>query len=47
MIQLAPNNTYALSVSVDRATYLRTMGALLQNLTTSAWISDEYVVMPF
>ncbi|OJD40264.1 uncharacterized protein BKCO1_1000611 [Diplodia corticola] len=30
-----------------RETYLRTIGHILQNVSTSAWISDEYTVLPF
>jgi hypothetical protein len=37
----------ALHLNFDRSAYLRTVGHLLQNISTSAWITDEYMIMPF
>lgn len=53
-----PLNTERLALSIastastlklveERDTYFRTLGALLQNSTTSPWISDEYSILPF
>ena len=47
MVRVVPRDGSMIPVRAERETYLRTMGALLQNITTSAWISDEYVVLPF
>lgn len=35
-----------LQLSVGRETYMRILGNILQNVSTSAWISDEYVAVP-
>ena len=32
---------------VERDTYFRSTGAILQNVTTSPWISDDYSILPF
>ncbi|KAH7076885.1 hypothetical protein BKA63DRAFT_411342 [Paraphoma chrysanthemicola] len=40
-------NGSALLPRVDRSTYLRTTGAILQDYRTSPWITDEYVILPF
>lgn len=45
--RLIPEKNSALEPSVKRDTYFRTTGAILQNVTTSPWISDEYAVLPF
>jgi hypothetical protein len=45
--RLIPDKASALEPSVKRDTYFRTTGAILQNVTTSPWISDEYAVLPF
>lgn len=37
----------SLPLQAGRETYLRTIGHVLQNVSTSAWISDEYTVLPF
>ncbi|KAL1617077.1 hypothetical protein SLS54_008073 [Diplodia seriata] len=36
-----------LPLRTSRDTYLRTIGHVLQNVSTSAWISDEYTILPF
>ncbi|OJD31470.1 uncharacterized protein BKCO1_4800063 [Diplodia corticola] len=41
---LAPNST--LPLSTDRETYLRILGNILQNVSTSAWISEDFTFFP-
>lgn len=36
-----------LAPTTERDTYFRTTGAILQNVSTSPWISDDYTVLPF
>lgn len=36
-----------LHLHASRDTYLRTIGHILQDVSTSAWISDNYTVLPF
>lgn len=36
-----------LRIRTGRDTYLRTMGHILQNVSTSAWLSDDYAILPF
>ena len=31
----------------DRETYFRTVASILQNITTSAWVTDDYMALPF
>jgi hypothetical protein len=45
--RLVIRNNSALRPRADRNTYLRTTGAILQNYSTSPWITDEYLVLPF
>ncbi|KAJ4294300.1 hypothetical protein N0V90_007990 [Kalmusia sp. IMI 367209] len=47
MTRLTSREGSTLKPSVQRDTYFRTTGAILQNVTTSPWISDEYVILPF
>ncbi|KAF1960031.1 hypothetical protein CC80DRAFT_590362 [Byssothecium circinans] len=47
MTRLIPKRDSALNPVMERDTYFRTTGALLQNISTSPWISDEYAVLPF
>jgi hypothetical protein len=47
MTRLIPEKASALQPSVKRDTYFRTTGAILQNVATSPWISDEFAVLPF
>ncbi|KAF2424497.1 hypothetical protein EJ08DRAFT_595123 [Tothia fuscella] len=44
-LSLDTNNP--LPLHADRETYFRTISHLLQNISTSAWISDNYVIIPF
>ncbi|KAF3037637.1 hypothetical protein E8E12_004924 [Didymella heteroderae] len=45
--RLVLNNTPAVRARSERATYLRTTGALLQNYSTSPWVTDDYFILPF
>jgi hypothetical protein len=45
--QLTPRNGSTIHPRAQRDTYLRTMGALFQNYSTSPWIQDGYVILPF
>jgi hypothetical protein len=45
--RIVPNNDVPLAFQGDRNIYFRTIGSVLQNFTTSAWISDDYVILPF
>jgi hypothetical protein len=45
--RLVPKKNSALKPVDDRDMYFRTTGALLQNVTTSPWISSEYSILPF
>jgi hypothetical protein len=44
--QMKPNPESVLSLQPQGDTYFRTIGNLLQNVTTSAWISGSFVVFP-
>ena len=41
------NADHPVDTSAGDLTYFRTIGHVLQNLSTSAWITDKYVVVPF
>jgi Protein of unknown function (DUF3433) len=45
--RIEPNHKAVLPLTVERDTYFRTMGHLLQNVSTSAWITDKYTILPF
>ncbi|XPS77236.1 hypothetical protein M3J09_009264 [Ascochyta lentis] len=45
--RLVTNRTIPLNPHAERATYLRTTGAVLQNYSTSAWVTGEYFILPF
>ncbi|CAI6338340.1 unnamed protein product [Periconia digitata] len=45
--RLIPKTSASMKAVDERDTYFRTLGSLLQNVTTSPWISDDYVVLPF
>ena len=45
--QLIPRNGSTIAPRVERDTYLRTMGAIFQNYSTSPWIQDGFVILPF
>jgi hypothetical protein len=47
MNRLAPKEGTNIQPIAERDTYFRTTGAVLQDVETSAWISDEYSVLPF
>jgi hypothetical protein len=36
-----------LHIAADDATYFRTISNLLQNLTTTAWLTSDYAILPF
>ncbi|KAI0388910.1 hypothetical protein F5Y17DRAFT_451155 [Xylariaceae sp. FL0594] len=40
-------STLPLQGNALSTTYFRTVGSLLQNVTTSAWVTDKYTVVPF
>lgn len=45
--RLTTRRDSALNPRADRATYLRTTSAMLQNYSTSPWVTDDFVVLPF
>jgi hypothetical protein len=45
--RMLPTMDTELDLTAGRETYFRTLGNLLQNVPTSAWLPDSYVVMPF
>jgi hypothetical protein len=45
--RFALNNASTLVPRTNRATYLRTTGAILQNYSTSPWVTNEYTILPF
>lgn len=53
MISKGPFTRYAVSdaqpirMAANDLVYFRTIGNVLQNLTTSAWLTDKYAVVPF
>lgn len=44
---LSPAVGSALPINADRATNFRTIANLLQNVSTSPWITDNYTILPF
>jgi hypothetical protein len=44
---MAPQTHAPMALTADRETYFRTISHVLQNVSTSAWISDNYTVFPF
>jgi hypothetical protein len=42
-----PRNGAQLPLVTDRETYFRTMAALMRNISTSAWVTDSSVTLPF
>jgi len=38
---------HPISMAANDLVYFRTIGNILQNLTTSAWLTDKYAVVPF
>jgi len=47
LARLAMRNGLMLQPRAERDTYLRTMGAIFQNYSSSPWITDEFVILPF
>jgi hypothetical protein len=47
LTRLVPKRDAALKPFEDRDMFFRTTAALLQNVTTSPWISEEFAVLPF
>ncbi|KAJ5735058.1 uncharacterized protein N7483_000183 [Penicillium malachiteum] len=46
-LTLSPAFNSPLPIDADRATHFRTIANLLQNVSTSPWITDEYTILPF
>lgn len=44
---LAPAAGSPLPLDADRSTHFRTIANLLQNVSTSPWITDNYTILPF
>ncbi|KAH3984651.1 hypothetical protein HBH98_160680 [Parastagonospora nodorum] len=47
LVRLAMPAGSMLHPRAERDTYLRTMGALFQNYSTSPWVTDQHVILPF
>lgn len=45
-LSLTPEPTSSLPIDADRTTHFRTIANLLQNVSTSPWITDEYTILP-
>ncbi|KAJ6020520.1 hypothetical protein N7540_006024 [Penicillium herquei] len=45
--QLEPLDNSPLPIDADRTTHFRTIANLLQNVSTSPWITDNYTILPF
>lgn len=46
-LSLTPNPASPLPIDADRTTHFRTLANLLQNVSTSPWITDDYTILPF
>jgi hypothetical protein len=46
-LRLAPVTNTPLPIDADRTTHFRALANLLQNVSTSPWITDEYTILPF
>jgi hypothetical protein len=46
-LRLTPVTNSPLPIDADRTTNFRALANLLQNVSTSAWITDEYTILPF
>ncbi|KAK5800176.1 hypothetical protein VI817_002388 [Penicillium citrinum] len=44
---LTPMEGSPLPIDADRTTHFRTIANLLQNVSTSPWITDDYTILPF
>jgi hypothetical protein len=47
LVHLTMRNGSIIQPRAERDTYLRTMGAIFQNYSTSPWITDNFVILPF
>ena len=47
LARLEMRNGLMLQPRAERDTYLRTMGAIFQNYSSSPWITDDFVILPF
>jgi hypothetical protein len=45
--QLPLSSRLPIQATASSTTYFRTIGNILQNVTTSAWITEKYAVLPF
>ncbi|KAJ5289933.1 uncharacterized protein N7443_010186 [Penicillium atrosanguineum] len=45
-LQLVPTTDSPLPIDADRSTHFQTIANLLQNVSTSPWITDEYTILP-
>lgn len=45
--QLSLSSSLPIQATASSTTYFRTIGNVLQNVTTSAWITDNYAILPF
>ncbi|KAJ5574258.1 uncharacterized protein N7459_008685 [Penicillium hispanicum] len=46
-LRLSPQSGSPLPIAADRTTHFRTIANLLQNVSTSGWITDNYTILPF
>ncbi|KAJ5156118.1 hypothetical protein N7492_008921 [Penicillium capsulatum] len=46
-LRLSPLENSPLPIDADRSTHFRAIANLLQNVSTSPWITDEYTILPF
>ncbi|KAF2144855.1 uncharacterized protein K452DRAFT_343342 [Aplosporella prunicola CBS 121167] len=45
--RMVPKKDTPIPIHTGRDTYLRTIGHILQNTSTSAWVTDNYTLLPF
>lgn len=45
--RLVPSTNSPLPINADSTTHFRTIANLLQNVSTSPWITDNYTILPF
>ncbi|KAK5047110.1 hypothetical protein LTR84_007053 [Exophiala bonariae] len=45
--QLSLSSSLPIRATASSTTYFRTIGNVLQNVTTSAWITENYAILPF
>jgi hypothetical protein len=46
-LRYSPVSNAPLPIDVDQTTHFRTIANLLQNVSTSPWITDNYTILPF